>query len=230
MILFLVFPLSSGLSPQHAVSRTSTITSVSTTASDPATEFARGLTANNAVTGISEPEGWRWISGCGRPVSQFDSVVEEIHRTQVARDNVEVHVGCDSAINSGHRVCFATVICIISRSGGGGRYFYARSIEPERHYPVLQTRLLREVELSLSVAELLLAHEVEVTTVHCDSNTDPRCKSTEHTNMLTGYIQSMGYEYLVKPHAWATFVADRHSRGLMRLRGSQKRKALEALV
>ena len=41
--------------------------------------------------------------------------------------------------------------------------------------------------------------------------------------MLTGYIQSMGYEYLVKPHAWATFVADRHSRGLMRQTASEKR-------
>ena len=34
--------------------------------------------------------------------------------------------------------------------------------------------------------------------------------------MLIGYIQSMGYEYLVKPDAWATFVADKHSRGLLR--------------
>jgi len=226
MMLFLSIQLSSGLLPQRMVPRTSIIASATATTGDPATDFARGLTSNTAVTGISEPEGWRWISGCGRPVPQFASVLEEIRRTQLSRDNVEVHVGCDSAINSGQRVCFATVICIISRSGGGGRYFYARSVEPERHYPVLQTRLLREVELSLSVAELLMAHDVEVTTVHCDSNTDPRYKSTEHTNMLTGYIQSMGFEYLVKPHAWATFVADRHSRGLMSLRGSQKRKAL----
>ena len=50
--------------------------------------------------------------------------------------------------------------------------------------------------------------------VHCDSNTDPACKSTQHTGMLTGYIQSMGYQFLVKPHAWATFIADRHSRNV----------------
>lgn len=48
--------------------------------------------------------------------------------------------------------------------------------------------------------------------VHCDSNTDVNCKSTEHTRMLTGYIQAMGYQFLVKPDAWATLVADRHSR------------------
>ena len=87
---------------------------------------------------------------------------------------------------------------------------------------MLATRLLREVELSINTAELLTANDIDVETVHCDSNVDPKCKSTEHTKMLTGYIQSMGYEYLVKPDAWATFVADRHSRGLLRFRGAKK--------
>ncbi len=80
------------------------------------------------------------------------------------------------------------------------------------------------MELSLQTAETLSAHDLEVAQVHCDSNTDPTCKSTEHTNMLAGYIQSMGYRFLVKPHAWATFVADRHSRGLLRLTRSERKK------
>ena len=88
--------------------------------------------------------------------------------------------------------------------------------DPRHMYPVLQTRLLREMTLSLMTAEALTVNEILVTQVHCDSNTDPKAKSSEHTRMLIGYIQSMGYEYLVKPHAWATFVADRHSRGLAR--------------
>ena len=118
---------------------------------------------------------------------------------------------------NGHHVVFATVVCVIS-PGKAGRYFYARLVEPHRLFPVLQTRLLREVELSLATAEVLTANNVVVTTVHCDSHTDPKCKSTEHTRMLVGYVTSMGYDCLVKPEAWATFVADRHSRGLMRVR------------
>ena len=165
-------------------------------------------------------EGWRWIEGCGRPVADFSRVVEAIREAEATRDAVEVHVGCDSAVQRGERVVFATVVCVISR-GHAGRYFYARLVEPKRMYPVLQTRLLREVELSLSTAELLTANDIVVSQVHCDSNTDPRCKSTEHTRMLSGYVESMGYECLVKPDAWATFVADRHSRGLMRLRGKR---------
>lgn len=185
------------------------------------------------------------------------------------------------------------------RTLSGGRYFYARRVEPRRIYPVLQTRLLREVELSLTAADALRTHGLDVCQVHCDSNTAPGCKSTEHTRMLTGYIQSMGCThfrkclqaqqspgqrallrpfssarlwvrtarpscvarclpvryhscrrscdafvpdrdraalsgapcvapcyslaladaYLVKPHAWATFVADRHSRDPTRKRG-----------
>jgi predicted RNase H-related nuclease YkuK (DUF458 family) len=197
---------------------------------------------------------------------------------------------CCLAAQNGGRVVFATVVCVISR-GNAGRYFYARLVEPKRYYPVLQTRLLREVEvrsrgphsrppsffsvlhhepcvtsrsfsayrraqpscfaqpraqpsrratrscasasavfcqLSLSTAELLTANDIDVQTVHCDSNTDPKCKSTEHTNMLTGYIQSMGYEYLVKPHAWATFVADRAPRA--KVGGGQGRWRAEPVV
>lgn len=90
----------------------------------------------------------------------------------------------------GQYVVFATVVCVIG--GAGRRYFYSRQIEEKRSYPVLQTRLLREVQLSLDTAEALTESDVPVTQVHCDSNTDPGCKSTEHTRMLVGYIQSMG--------------------------------------
>jgi len=169
---------------------------------------------------LTEPDSWQWMDGSGAKLSSFsDSVLPAIRSTQEDRAEVEVHVGCDSAVQQGHSVIFAVVICVISKSGGGGRYFYARRVEPRRIYPVLQTRLLREVELSLTAADALRTHGLDVCQVHCDSNTAPGCKSTEHTRMLTGYIQSMGYAYLVKPHAWATFVADRHSRDPTRKRG-----------
>ena len=195
-------------------------TKATTAVANPADALATTLASDAAAEALSEPESWRWLDGSGHPVPSFQGVLEEISKTSATRENVEIHVGCDSAVQHGSRVCFATVICIVSSSCGGGRYFYSRTVEPQRNYPVLQTRLLREVECSLNTAEALTAHGVAVETVHCDSNTDPACKSTEHTRMLVGYIQSMGYDYLVKPQAWATFVADRHSRGLLRLRPS----------
>lgn len=135
------------------------------------------------------PVAWRWISGDGRRNSWMD-VLSHTHLAEQTRNNVEVHVACDSAVQ-GRFVVFATVVCVIAK-GQAGRYFYSRLIEEKRQYPVLQTRLLREVQLSLDTAEALKLEDVAVAQVHCDSNTDPKAKSTEHTRMLTGYIQSMG--------------------------------------
>ena len=135
------------------------------------------------------PVAWRWISGDGRRNSWMD-VLSHTHLAEQTRNNVEVHVACDSAVQ-GRFVVFATVVCVIAK-GQAGRYFYSRLIEEKRQYPVLQTRLLREVQLSLDTAEALKLEDVAVAQVHCDSNTDPGAKSTEHTRMLTGYIQSMG--------------------------------------
>lgn len=190
--------------------------------SSTAAALAKDL-ANGASSSLPEPYSWPWRSGGGKRMGSFDDILAEITHEVLNRD-VEVHVGCDSAVQNGGRVVFATVICVIASGGGhGGRYWYTRSIEPSRHYPVLQTRLLREVELSLQTAESLSDVGIAVSQVHCDSNVDPKCQSTQHTSMLTGYISSMGYRYLVKPEAWATSVADKHSRGLPSLRKSSPR-------
>jgi predicted RNase H-related nuclease YkuK (DUF458 family) len=113
---------------------------------------------------------------------------------------------------SQERVTFAIVVCVVS-IGHAGRYFYARLEQSLHTVPVLQTRLVREVELALSAAQELTENGVDIVRVHVDSNTAPGCSSTEHTNMLTGYVSAMGFSWLVKPEAWANFVADRHSRG-----------------
>ena len=158
-------------------------------AASPASGIAKQLTESEEASGLAEPEGWVWLDGSGIAVPSFDGVLDQIRLAHAARSDLEVHVGCDSAVQRGDSIVFATVVCLISKTNGGGRYFYARTVEKRRRFPVLQTRLLREVELSLSTAELLTANDIDVATVHCDSNTDPTCRSTEHTRMLVGYIQ-----------------------------------------
>jgi predicted RNase H-related nuclease YkuK (DUF458 family) len=181
-------------------------------------------------------DGWRWRDGTGRALT-FEKLVSETKEAHDIRQNVQVrmaslvraaarcylrcathfpsaaqvHIGCDSAV-SRERVTFAVVVCVVS-VGHAGRYFYARLEQSLHTVPVLQTRLLREVELALSTAQELTEHGVDIVRVHVDSNTEPGCSSTEHTKMLTGYVSAMGYTCLVKPEAWANFVADRHSRG-----------------
>jgi len=153
---------------------------------------------------------WRWRDGTGRPLT-WEELVFETKREEVTREEVQVHIGCDSAV-SNQRVTFAIAVCVVS-VGHAGRYFYARIEQSLNSVPVLQTRLLREVELALSAAQELTNHGVNIRDVHVDSNTDPTCASTAHTKLLTGYVAAMGFSFLVKPEAWANFVADRHSRG-----------------
>ena len=46
---------------------------------------------------LSEPEGWRWLTGDGTPVHDFSAILDAIGEAQESREEVEVHVGCDSA-------------------------------------------------------------------------------------------------------------------------------------
>jgi len=204
-VAMLLAPLVPALVLQPFVRPTSTLRR-------PSTRAASCLPAMAAIADETQVKEMRWVTGSGR-VEPWATVIENIVEDCRHKKDVQVHVGCDSAIQQGKRIVFAIVVCVI-QPGNAGRYYYSRHCEARTLYPVLQTRLLREVQLSLEVAEELQAEGVTVKQVHCDSNTDPSCKSTEHTKLLTGYVQSMGYQCLAKPHAWATFIADRHSRSV----------------
>ena len=52
---------------------------------------------------------------------------------------------------------------IVERLAAGTVFFQAQD-SPEE--PMLQTRLLREVEMSLNTAELLVANDIDVASVH----------------------------------------------------------------
>ena len=158
---------------------------------------------------------WRWKDGKGQSI-HFDDLVQQIQASQTRRKPPEVHVGADSAIYGDDRVIFSIAVCLYS-VGNAGRYFYTRIEKQRNQFPVLQTRLLKEVELALDAAQELTSLGIGINRVHCDSNVDPSCKSSEHTPMLTGYIKAMGFDYYVKPNAWANLVADRHSRGSRRM-------------
>jgi predicted RNase H-related nuclease YkuK (DUF458 family) len=89
-------------------------------------------------------------------------------------------------------------------------------------------RLWKEVENSLAVAAevrpvMPLAQDGNCITVHADSNTDEHFKSARYTPMLVGIIRSMGYDYRVKPAAWATWVADRHCKNKTTIVQKKKR-------
>jgi predicted RNase H-related nuclease YkuK (DUF458 family) len=130
--------------------------------------------------------------------------------------NLKVAVGTDSqGYNSSYK--FATVIVImrqefLSRNNSIGRgamivakTFYNNKLKKNR--TGVKERMLFEVSKSIEVAygisPLLDLYDIPLE-VHADINPDVRWESHKALSEAVGYILGMGYEFRVKPNAWAS--------------------------
>ncbi|RAO99921.1 hypothetical protein PW5551_00600 [Petrotoga sp. 9PW.55.5.1] len=110
----------------------------------------------------------------------------------------KILVGTDSHAKNSH-VLFATAI-VIYRIGNGGTYFYNIKYE-QKHYDMF-SRLIKEAELSLKVAEFLENYlNFKKPEVHLDIGLNG--KSKEVFNTITGYVKGLGYDYKIKPESFA---------------------------
>lgn len=148
-----------------------------------------------------------WVGGNGVGYSFLDII-------RIIREcpGYEVHVGTDSHAIGG-KWQFATVVCLYGENLGG-RYFYHRFKIKKERLQTLGTRLQKEVESSIEVANMLLDIGIEKNPViHADTSSDPSQKSFKHTKMLTSWVHAMGYRCLIKPFSWASgSIADRHAK------------------
>lgn len=131
-----------------------------------------------------------------------------------------VSVGTDSQ-RSGRGHKFATVILITTTQDLGGGIVVGRGglvISSTYHIPNLprtkrgvNERMLIEVgksmEVAYEIATLLDLYEVKLE-IHADINPDPRWESNKALQQAIGYILGMGYEFKIKPDAFATKGAD----------------------
>jgi predicted RNase H-related nuclease YkuK (DUF458 family) len=151
----------------------------------------------------------------------FDKEMEEGFRLKVA-------VGTDSQKRGGGYK-FATVILIMTETSlgfdkngietfkGGGAMIIGATFWEEmkastrakkhRELEVLNQRMVLEVsksiEVAYEIAPLLDLYGVKLE-IHADINPDPdRGASNSALNEAVGYIMGMGYDYKVKPEAWA---------------------------
>jgi len=162
----------------------------------------------------------------GKPIVEyleklFDEELEKGFRLKVA-------VGTDSQ-KKGGGYKFATVILIsterslgLDKDGteimkGGGAMIIGATFWEEmkastrakkhRELEVLNQRMVLEVsksiEVAYEIAPLLDLYGIKLE-IHADINPDPdRGASNSALNEAVGYILGMGYEYKVKPEAWA---------------------------
>ena len=129
---------------------------------------------------------------------------------------LKVAVGTDSqGYNTSYK--FATVIVImrqelLSRNNPIGRgamivakTFYNNKLKKNK--TGVKERMLFEVSKSIEVAydisPLLDLYDIPLE-VHADINPDVRWESNKALSEAVGYILGMGYEFRVKPNAWAS--------------------------
>ena len=116
---------------------------------------------------------------------------------------LRVCVGTDSQRHgSGYK--YATAIVLVTEGAGG---IIILSSEFIKGKITVNERMLKEVEKSIGVAyeiySLLDLYDIKLE-IHADINTNPMHESNKALKMAVGYIQGMGYEFKVKPDAFAS--------------------------
>tara|TARA_B100001029_G_C15057135_1_gene455293 strand:+ start:1790 stop:2239 length:450 start_codon:yes stop_codon:yes gene_type:complete len=131
------------------------------------------------------------------------------HTLKILKDypNVQIHIGSDSQ-NVGKKTRYATVIAY--RYGSRGVH-YILSKKNETLLKDMWSRLWKEAEMSIDVAEWLTNQISVRVEIDMDYNSDENFKSSKLISATKGWANSLGYKVNVKPNNQiATKAADYH--------------------
>ena len=131
------------------------------------------------------------------------------HTLKILRDypTVKIHIGSDSH-NIGKKTKYAKALAY--RYGSRGVH-YILSKKTELLIKDMWTRLWKEAEMSIDIAQWL-THQVSVRVeIDMDYNSDENFKSSKLISATKGWANSLGYKVNVKPNNQiATKAADYH--------------------
>jgi predicted RNase H-related nuclease YkuK (DUF458 family) len=153
-----------------------------------------------------------WITGSNKVIDFYE--VLKIIKNYTLKGS-KVFIGSDSFI-SNKKVCFATAICLYGGSAPG-RYFFFKEKVPVKQYKHLVSRITEETRRSVEVGCFLMDEynfNPQLIELHLDVSPFSAGNATsKFSDMLKGYVQGYGFEYQLKPNAWASqSIADRHSK------------------
>lgn len=140
---------------------------------------------------------------------QGDRVDVVKHTIKILKEhpNAEIHIGTDSQ-NNKHITKYATVIAY--RYGSKGVHYIVYKQNIPRINDIF-TRLWKETEMSLEIAEWLNQHVNVKIQIDMDYNSDEEYKSNKLISACKGWATSLGYIVNVKPdNQIATHAADHH--------------------
>lgn len=157
-------------------------------------------------------ENVKWHTGSGI-CKNFADILEEakLHH----ENNGTVYIGTDSFFRK-DKCIFSNAICFYGADHQqGGRYFFRRESFNKKQFPNLSTRMIKEAEETINLANLIAENIEDVKLeLHLDiSNTDKGEGTSYLAKMLIGYVKGSGFECKIKPDAFAAAsIADKHSK------------------
>jgi len=159
---------------------------------------------------------WKWERAGKKidvPLNEYlDKLITE---TKAKGFQMQVSVGTDSQ-RDGRVYKFATVILItLKRDLGGGVIVgeggmmitsvyklptYSRNKEGVNERMLIEVG--KSIEIAYEIAPLLDSHNLKLE-IHADINPNPKWESNKALSQAIGYILGMGYNFKIKPDAWA---------------------------
>lgn len=153
-----------------------------------------------------------WTTGSNKKID-FYEILKTIK--DYTLKGSKVFIGTDSFI-SNKKICFASVICLYSNRCPG-RYFFFKENVNKNSFIALVSRITEETRRSVEIGCLLIEEynfDPSLIELHLDVSPFGAGNATsKFSDMLKGYVQGYGFEYRLKPNAWASqSIADKHSK------------------
>lgn len=116
-----------------------------------------------------------------------------------------IYIGCDSKLVKGHTL-FGLVCVIHIESHKGGMVFGKRSYIGRKL--AISERLMQEVNIAMDCA-FIITNDIQdrLFEVHLDINPDPEHKSNSIMKQAIAYVKAQGFNFKIKPRAWAASTA-----------------------
>jgi predicted RNase H-related nuclease YkuK (DUF458 family) len=153
-----------------------------------------------------------WTTGSNQQIDFYE--ILKVMKEHIIR-GARVFIGSDSFISS-KKVCFASAVCLYG-SDLGGRYFFFKEYENKKPHDILISRITEETRRSLEIACFLMeeySFDPSLIELHLDVSPFAAGNATsKFSDMLKGYVQGYGFDFRLKPDAWASqSIADKHSK------------------
>ena len=153
-----------------------------------------------------------WTTGSNKNIDFYEilKIIKE-HTTKGSK----IFIGSDSFLTS-KKVCFASAICLYGKEAPS-RYFFFKENLQNKKFKALISRITEETRRSVEIGCFLMSeynfHPSNIE-LHLDVSPFSAGNATsKFSDMLKGYVQGYGFDFQLKPNAWASqAVADRHSK------------------